>query len=135
MAGGTPGQIIIKTDYNGPEYTPTWPKGSAALHGLDDESAREIARQITALFRDELAERIAKSIQEELPMKKMPCEHCGEDLIYIEERGWCHDEGGNCVMHCSDCDWVGAPYPPPTNCPGCDSNKIEEDHCGNPILN
>jgi len=57
------------------------------------------------------------------------CSRCGQLLRFVRGRGWVHPEGGTYAMRCPDCDWTGAPYPSPMDCPQCGSRKLRDDHC------
>ncbi len=61
----------------------------------------------------------------------MKCQWCGEPLMFTR-RGWVHQEGGIYKIRCKTCGWTGAPYPTPTRCPRCGSEKIVDDHCALP---
>lgn len=60
------------------------------------------------------------------------CVWCGERLEFVRGRGYVHQEGGTYKMRCPDCDWRGAPYPSPIDCPKCGSRDVRDDHCALP---
>jgi len=61
------------------------------------------------------------------------CRWCKQKLIYTEDRGWVHREGGRYHMVCKKCGWEGAPFPSPVVCPRCGSDALYDHHYAFPI--
>jgi DNA-directed RNA polymerase subunit RPC12/RpoP len=61
------------------------------------------------------------------------CMVCGQRLVWHNDRGWVHQEGGCYMMFCPDCGWKGAPYPSPIRCPACGSKKVRDAHVARPV--
>ena len=59
------------------------------------------------------------------------CQHCRQELKFVQGRGWVHPEGGSYMMRCTNCGHKKALFPPPTSCPNCGAsgNKWIDDHC------
>ncbi len=61
------------------------------------------------------------------------CKWCGEELRFVPQRGWVHEDGGIYMVECEQCGWMGAPFPTPTRCPKCNGN-VRDNHCAFPLL-
>jgi hypothetical protein len=65
--------------------------------------------------------------------QQFPCIWCGETLVFILGRGWCHGEDGAAyVKRCKLCKWKGSVHPEPQKCPQCGCLGIVDDHISAP---
>jgi hypothetical protein len=74
----------------------------------------------------------AQRVGEQTGGQAAPCLHCERPLVYSQDHGWIHFEGGRYVVRCGVCTWSDSPAAPLTRCGNCGATALRDDHLAMP---